>query len=351
MANNNQIRVDSHTPIGRIVQGGFEGSTTDADGKPLFYKSGKNAGQPRTSYFIALAVAKNNPEWPNFLRMLHSVAAQGFPAQFDGSANSDPVQQINYPYLHELGLNLPKSRDFSFKIVDGDGRDTNGDNNADKEGFAGHWVLRFSSSMPFKGYMHPSRDQLENPGQIIKRGYFARIAFSSTPNTGETMGIYVNPDMILCVGYGHVIIGGKDFDTAFKGLGDAVGGYVPAGMSTTPTDGMGGTHSPAQDGTAPPAAPQHNTTAPPGRPAPAQQPNNAAAGAAAGAPNQQFVDNAGRPAAPNPPAPPGPPAPPAPTGPVYTMTALAEGFTRQQWHDSGWTDEALLAAGKMTVQQ
>lgn len=334
----NPIRFDGYTPIGRIVQGGFEGSTTDQDGKPLFYKNGPKAGQPRTSYFIALAIAKNNPEWPEFLKQLHWVASNGFPAYFDGNSNADPVQQINFPYLHQLGLNLPKPRDFSFKIVDGDGRDTNGENNADKEGFAGHWVLRFSSSMPFKGYMHPDKTQLENPGQVIKRGYFARVALSSTPNTGETPGIYLNPDMILCVGYGPVIIGGKDFDTAFKGLNDPTAGYVPEGMTTTPTDGM------STQGAA-------STTQMPGTAQHAQQttnmPSTAAAGAGGGTtPNHQFVENAGRPGGPpSKPARPGPPS--KPTGPVYEMTALAEGFTREQWHESEWTDEDLLAAGKM----
>lgn len=344
----NPIRYDGYTPIGRIVQGGFDGTTTDADGKPLVYKTGPKAGQSRTSYFMALAIAKNNPEWPDFLRALHWVAANGFPSYFDGTANNDQVQQINFPFLQQLGLNLPKPRDFSFKVIDGDGRDSEGNPNSDKEGFAGHWIIRFSTNSPFKAFMHPDKTQLENPGQVIKRGYYARIAFNSTPNTGETPGIYVNPDMVLCVGYGPIIVGGKDYDTAFKGLDNAVGGYVPEGMSSTPTDGMsaGGTSTTTDmPGTNPPQQPnrpgapnQQNTTNMPNNSAPGANPN--------GQPNQQFVQNAGRPGGPPPPgARPGPPS--KPQGPVYEMTALAEGFTREQWHESGWSDADLLSNGKM----
>lgn len=35
--------------------------------------------------------------------------------------------------------------------------------------------------------------------------------------------------------------------------------------------------------------------------------------------------------------------------PVYTMTDKAAGFTREQYHDTGWDDDGLVAAGMMTV--
>lgn len=35
--------------------------------------------------------------------------------------------------------------------------------------------------------------------------------------------------------------------------------------------------------------------------------------------------------------------------PEYQMTEAAEGFTREQHHASGWTDDALIAAGRMAV--
>lgn len=46
------------------------------------------------------------------------------------------------------------------------------------------------------------------------------------------------------------------------------------------------------------------------------------------------------------PAPQGPPAPPE--GPRYVM-ARGETFSREEYHDVGWTDAQLIAAGRMSV--
>ena len=46
--------------------------------------------------------------------------------------------------------------------------------------------------------------------------------------------------------------------------------------------------------------------------------------------------------------PPPPSAAPAPAPPQYVM-ALGEQFTREQYHESGWTDEQLLACGKLII--
>lgn len=46
------------------------------------------------------------------------------------------------------------------------------------------------------------------------------------------------------------------------------------------------------------------------------------------------------------PPPPAPPAPPA--APTYVM-AMGEQFTREEYHSVGWTDEQLLAVGKMSI--
>jgi hypothetical protein len=46
----------------------------------------------------------------------------------------------------------------------------------------------------------------------------------------------------------------------------------------------------------------------------------------------------------------GPPPPPsaAPATPTYEM-AMGEPFTREEYHAAGWTDEQLIAVGKMRV--
>lgn len=43
-----------------------------------------------------------------------------------------------------------------------------------------------------------------------------------------------------------------------------------------------------------------------------------------------------------------PPPPPSDSSPLYAM-AHGEKFTREQYHRAGWTDDQLLAAGKMSV--
>lgn len=61
---------------------------------------------------------------------------------------------------------------------------------------------------------------------------------------------------------------------------------------------------------------------------------------------EQMFANVGS-AAPAPAAP-VPPAPNAPAAPaMYTMTALAGGLTREQYHASGWTDTQLIEFGMM----
>lgn len=39
-----------------------------------------------------------------------------------------------------------------------------------------------------------------------------------------------------------------------------------------------------------------------------------------------------------------------PVEPVYTMTDKAEGFTRDEYHAQGWTDDALVNDGRMTIE-
>ena len=51
-----------------------------------------------------------------------------------------------------------------------------------------------------------------------------------------------------------------------------------------------------------------------------------------------------------PPAPVAPVAPPAPVVPQYVM-APTETFTREQYNAAGWSDEALIKAGKMQIVQ
>jgi hypothetical protein len=51
------------TPVGRLVQGSlYNPNTTDAENRPLVFKSGANAGQPRVDYYFGLAIAKQGEQ-------------------------------------------------------------------------------------------------------------------------------------------------------------------------------------------------------------------------------------------------------------------------------------------------
>ena len=72
------------TPVGRLVQGdAHTPQATDSEGKPLVVKSGPNAGQPAKKWFIALAITKDNPEFPAFWAQVQSEAKTAFPQYFN----------------------------------------------------------------------------------------------------------------------------------------------------------------------------------------------------------------------------------------------------------------------------
>ena len=134
--------MDILTPVGRIVQGDvFKGHDKDMDGNPLTDKQ----GNPRQSFFIALAISKQDP------------AVQPLLAQMQQEANASwPQGQAQRP-------------DFAFKMLDGDAPA-----NKDKEGFAGHYILRFNSSFAPKCYSKGGQEVITDPN-AIKRGYYVRV--------------------------------------------------------------------------------------------------------------------------------------------------------------------------------
>ena len=280
------------SPVGRWVQGSpFKGQTTNMEGQPLVYKSGPNAGQPRTQYFMAVAFAKTDPQWPAFEQLLKSVAAASFGHLFPQGAAG--------PCSHP---------GFAYKIVDGDGVDQTGKSNASKEGFAGHWVVRFSSGFApqvFPNGKYSPMDRLtETSGCVC--GHYVRVSGTIDGNGDRTKpGLYVNMQMVEHVGFGDPIMVGPDPRSVFG----ATPAVLPPGARPTPAG--------ASAAVAPTAAPA------PAMPSPA--PTTAAPGSYSG-----FMQ---------------PPAPPAPTGP--RMTAKANGMTRDAFISAGWTDEALRANGYM----
>ena len=49
------------TPVGRLVMGSlYDGQDTDAEGRPLVYKTGPDAGKPRKNFFFGIAIQKGS---------------------------------------------------------------------------------------------------------------------------------------------------------------------------------------------------------------------------------------------------------------------------------------------------
>lgn len=282
------------SPVGRMVQGDiFKPRTTDQQGNPLTIKSGPNAGQPRSDYFVAIAVPKDSPEWPAFKALIDAEAKAAWP---QGQFNS------------------PK---FSNKIIDGDGMDDNGKSNADKPGFAGCWVVRFSSGFApalwARSKVLPEHMRSPDPESfvqvtdpsVLKRGYFIRVAGNVAGNNNQqSPGLYMNYNMVELVGYGEEIVSGPTASQAF--------GAAPVGVPA-----MGNSPAPA-----PAAAPQGAT--------PAAAPTPSAPTASPSEPPAPYTGYA---------------EPPAPSGPQ--MTPKANGVTYEAFIAKGWTDEQLKAQGYM----
>lgn len=315
------MKSDFLTPVGRLVQGDpFEAQTKNMQGQPLVTMS----GQPTQRYFVAVAFRKDDPLFPAFYAKLVEVAKQSFPALFDAAGN------CTHPR-------------FSWKLADGDGMDDNGKPNSNKEGFAGHWVVKFSSSFAprcfHSGHYQP-HEQIQDP-KAIRRGYFVRIAGSIEGNNNPTKpGIYVNLGMIELAGVGPEIVSGPDAASVFGGAAAP----LPVGAAPLPMHvGSVPTAAPSM-----PVAPQMpvvaaNMPAPAAPMAPPAMPAPAAPMAVP--PNPAFL--AGPSAAPAMPAAPmAPPAmPAAPAAPQ--MTAAAGGFSYEQYRAQGWSDADLRAKGMM----
>lgn len=237
---------DFLSPVGRMVQGNpFEKQTKDMQGRPLTIKTGASAGQPTQRYFCAVAFAKNDPAWPAFYQLLFNAARTGFPTLFDAQGNC-------------------LSRDFSWKVADGDSTYISkpGETpNAQKEGFAGHWVVKFSSSFPprvFYTGKYAAHEAITDPN-VLRRGYYVRIAGTVEGNgQSDKPGIYVNLSMVEFAGIGPEITSGPDANQIFGGNAAA----LPQGAQPLPMNaGMGN----GQPGMMPPGmqAPQQQYAPPP----------------------------------------------------------------------------------------
>lgn len=255
------------TPVGRLVQGDpFEAQTKNMQGQPLMTQS----GQPTQRYFIAVAFPKMvngqpNAEFAALWQKLEATGRAGFP-----------------------GINIAPPWDpacrFSWKVMDGDGVDDNGKPNSNKEGFAGHWVVKFSSSFAprcFHAGHYQPHEQIQDP-KLIKRGYFVRVAGTVEGNgNAQKPGIYVNLSMVELAGQGPEIVSGPDAASIFGGSPIA---QLPAGATPLPMHAAAG----GLPGGLPPGGAPAGMVAP-GQSLPGQMPGAALPGALPGMQQQQPV--------------------------------------------------------------
>lgn len=342
-------KVEFLSPVGRMVQGDpFEASTTDQQGNPRLIKSGPNAGKPTQQFFIAVAFPKVVNGQPN--------------AEFGALwALLDGVAKASFPAINIAPPWDPACR-FSWKVIDGDGIDTAGKPNNQKEGFAGHWVVRFASSFAprcFHAGRYQPHEQIQDKN-AIPRGYFVRVAGTIEGNgNAQKPGLFVNLSMVELVGIGPIIVTGPDAATIFGGAPAP----LPAGAQPLPM--LAGSVAPAGHSLPLPGAPMGapNLPQPLGLTLPANVgafPSPSLPMAAVGLPQAP----AGIPGLPTPqpvavaPHPgilagpagiPGLPLGmvPVPAAPAYQMTAAAQGYTRDQYAAQGWTDDQLRGAGMM----
>ena len=314
------------TPVMRLVQGSVdEPQTKDQQGRPRVVQSGPNAGQPNPQYFIAGAIPKNDPAWPAFWALIVNQAVTDFPHLFPQGAAPLIAAGGPDPYGGPPA-GSSTVRAFAFKVLDGDGFDTNGKANGTKEGFAGHWVVRFASGFPprcFHAGRYAAQEQIQEKN-AIRRGYYIRVNGTLEGNgNAQKPGLYMNISLVELSGYGPEIVSGPDAAEAF--------GATPAALPP------GATAMPQAAG-APPAYPQQAPTAAP--PAYPQQAPTAAPPPAS-PPPPPYTAYMQQPAAAPPPAPAAAPAPAA--GPV--LTAKAGATTYAAFIAAGWTDETLRQHG------
>jgi len=332
------------TPPGRLVNGSvYDKRTTDAQGRPRLIKGGPNQGKLKEDYYLAIAIPK--------------VPGQTHWGYTEWGAKILEVGRAAFPGIAD------QRPDFAWKISDGDSTVPNQNNKrpCDNEGWPGHWILHWSGSYAPKACNGDGSAYLPEPG-AIKRGYYVQIAGTVVGNGDNSKpGVYLNPQLVSLQGYGQEINGGMDPKAA--GFG---GQALPPGASASPIGGM------PQQGTVPaipaggyapgPAQMPQIGAMPPVMQMPGIPPQGAAPGVPSlppmqGAPaippmqgvqpNPHFAANAAGSAAPPPYIPPlAQMAPPA-AARIYTMTAKAQGYTKEQLNANGWTDQALLDAGMM----
>ena len=255
------------TVSGRLVSGDPYKMDRVIDDKTRQQKVRKD-GQPQVEVYVAVAVPKNDPQWPVLKALLDGEARTAWPQYFKG-----PNGTCTNPT-------------FADKIIDGDGHDKKGVPHANKEGYAGHWVIGLKSGYAICCFEEMGGAWVET--KRIKRGDYIQAGGSiNTNQSSESPGMYMNLTAVAFTREGDAIASASADPTAMFG---AAGG------------GTGGPLAPVVAAAPPPPPPHTSFMAPP---------------------------------------------PPPPAGPV--MLDAANGVSYAQYVAGGWSHEQLVAAGMVAA--
>lgn len=213
-------KLDFTTRPGRLVSGNL---ATPSD------KGYKGAQREVPQYFFALAVPKvPNPPRPDgsnpTLQQLTDIQNHIFQSYAGmGQSGAGVVQRMqSFP----IGSTMPggATAPFAWKIEDGDHPD-----NAGKEGWAGCWIYKFTTTFPF-GVCDANNQQMDPA--TVKNGWWAEVAGNCVINgqLDHTAGLHLNPRFVRIVGYAPEIVGGPQADQVFT----APPAALPPGVSATP---------------------------------------------------------------------------------------------------------------------
>lgn len=248
-------------PVGRLVAGHpmHANESKDDNQQP---KKDKNGNQIY-NYYVGVAIPKGSEQHWNQTEWGARIV----------QAATDPVE----------GYNSGETRhpSFSWKITDGDSDIPNKNQKIprEQEGWAGHWVVHFSTQIPY-GCYHVGRyepQQVIQRKEEIKRGDYCRVYATVKGNKpSKTPGVYMNPTMFELSRAGIAIESASSGPAASSVFG-ASAPVLPVGAQVDTSVAAPAPTAPvAQPAPAPaapaPVVPAHDlVTPPPVAPAPVEE--------------------------------------------------------------------------------
>src|SRR6185312_293449 len=235
-------RIRVNFPLARIVQGDlYKAQDTDfvTKQKRVYPAGHRLAGQPKITYFFALAIKKQGEQHWSQTPWGKSIWEFGFAAWPMDPKMASP----QYPQ----GMSAAQRPDFAWKIEDGDSVIPNkaGRINARSEGFAGCWIVSCSSVYPPK-IIDTSFGPITEPN-AVKRGFHVEtVATVDTNESAGNPGIYINGEFVMFKAIDKEISGAVD-PRSIQGFGSSA---VPAGL--TAVGGGAPAAAPAPFGSFPP---------------------------------------------------------------------------------------------------